>query len=522
MLIAMPDKSLFTPLPPNPLRRGLLQAALLAGTAPLFIPHARAADAQRFALGLASGCPRPGSVVLWTRLTGEALPAQVEVEWELAEDEGFSRIAARGKEQALLGDAHSVHAEPTGLAPDCWYWYRFTALGQRSGVGRTRTAPAAEAAVSRLRFAIASCQRWDHGLYTAWGDMARQELDLVLFLGDYIYEYASPANSKAPRLHQGGLCRTLDDYRQRYAQYKTDPNLQAIHARAPWIITWDDHEIENDWAANQSQNLEPHFERRRAAATKAYWEHMPFPKAMRPREHEMRIHDRYDWGALARIITVDDRQYRDAQVCPKPGKGGSNTMSVRDCPDFLDQRRTLLGEPQERWLAESWDTRRPWNLLGQQTLMSRMNWQENPQGPGTYWTDGWDGYPAARQRLLRDLAARRPANTVVLGGDVHANYVSDLKLDFDDAKSAVLATEFCGTSISSHGMDQARIDRALPHNPHLRYGRSDQHGYMQFDLRPGRLEAELRSVRDMWEPDSPVDVSARFVVEAGKAGAQQL
>ena len=502
-------------------RRSLLQAALAAGSAPLFIRHASAADTDRFGLGLASGCPRATSLVLWTRLTGAALPAAAEVRWELAEDEGFRKIVARGSEQALLADAHSVHAEPSGLAPDRWYWYRFSALGARSTVGRTRTAPAAHAGTPRLRFAIASCQRFDHGNYAAWGDMAQQELDLVLFLGDYIYEYAATPNGKAPRQHLGGVCRSLDDYRQRYSQYKADPQLQAMHARAPWILTWDDHEIDNDWAGNVSQSLEPHFEIRRAAAAKAYWEHMPFRKAQRPQGPAMPLYEHYDWGSLARIITLDDRQFRDPQVCPKPGRGGGNTVSLGDCPDFLDPKRTLLGTTQERWLAETWDTTRPWNLLAQQTLMSRMNWQENPAKPGVYWTEGWDGYPLARRRLLQDLAARAPANTVVLGGDVHANYVSDLKLDFDDEKAAVLATEFCGTSITSEGLDQARVDRALPHNPHLRYGRADQHGYMAFDLQAGRLDVQLRTVRAIWDPASPVDVSARFSVEAGKPGALQ-
>ena len=507
--------------PPSPLRRSLLQAALAAGSAPLFIRNALAADTERFGLGLASGCPRATSVVLWTRLTGTALPAAAEVRWELAEDEGFNRTVARGSEQAVLADAHSVHAEPQGLTPDRWYWYRFSALGARSTVGRTRTAPAADARVSRLRFAIASCQRWDHGDYAAWGDMARQELDVVLFLGDYIYENAAIPNGTAPRQHIGGACRSLDDYRQRYSQYKADPQLQAMHARAPWILSWDDHEIENDWAGNVSQDLAPHFEIRRAAAAKAYWEHQPFPKSMRPQGPAMQLYNHYDWGNLARIITLDDRQFRDQQVCPKPGRGGGNTVALDKCPDFLDPKRTLLGARQERWLADSWDTTRPWNLLAQQTLMSRMNWQENPKKPGVFWTEGWDGYPLARQRLLKDLAARAPANAVVLGGDVHANYVSDLKLNFDDEKSAVLATEFCGTSISSHGLDQARVDRALPHNPHLHYGRSDQHGYMAFDLQAGRLDVQLRTVRASWDPASPVDVSARFSVAAGKAGAVQ-
>ncbi|PZR19175.1 MAG: alkaline phosphatase, partial [Azospira oryzae] len=332
---------------------------------------------------------------------------------------------------------------------------------------------------------------------------------------------ATSAKSDAPRQHTGGVCRTLADYRQRYTLYKLDPQLQAAHAAAPWICTWDDHEVENDYAGNQSEHLEPHFERRRAAAAQAYWENLPFPKAVRPRQADIRIHTHYDWGTLARLITLDDRQWRDPQVCPKPGKGGSNTVKLKDCPSLLDPRRTLLGEAQERWLAESWDASRPWNLLAQQTLMSRMNWQAPADGPGQYWTDGWDGYPLARQRLLRDLQARRVANTVVLGGDVHANYVADLKLDYDDARAAVLATEFCGTSISSHGMAQDRITQALPINPHIHLGRADQRGYMRFVLGAKQLQAELRTVDDPWRADSPLQTQARFVVEAGRAGAQR-
>ncbi len=521
--------SLMNSSTPSPQRRRLLLSALAGSTAPLFIRHARADSVERFALGVASGCPRPSTLVLWTRLSGSELPAQVKVDWELAEDEGFTKPVAKGQELAVAADGHSVHAEPAGLKPDRWYWYRFTALGARSMTGRTRTAPAADAKVSELRFAIASCQRWDHGRYAAWADMARQELDLVLFLGDYIYENAAVSNASAsgpsPRVHQGGLCRSLDDYRQRYAQYKSDPALQAMHARAPWIVTWDDHEVDNDWAGDSSQGLEADFPQRRVAAAQAYWEHMPFPKALRPRGHEIRIHERYDWGQLARIISVDGRQWRDPQVCPKPGRGGSNTLSIKDCPDFLDPRRSLLGAAQEQWLAQSWDASRAWNLLAQQTLMARMNWQENPERPGVYWTDGWDGYPLARRRLLSEMAARKPRNAVVLGGDVHANYVTDLRADFDlpvGAGNPVLATEFCGTSISSQGLDQSRIDRALPHNPHLRYGRADQHGYMRFQLSQTQLEVELRSVKELWDAGSALEVSARFAVESGRAGAHSL
>ncbi len=505
----------------DPLRRRLLQAVLAGACAPAFVRHALAADTERFALGVASGSPRPDRLVLWTRLSGPALPATVSVLWELAEDASFSRVIARGSEQALEADAHSVHAEPAGLTAARWYWYRFSALGQRSIVGRTRTAPAPDAPVDSLRFAIASCQRWDHGLFTAWGDMARQDLDLVLFLGDYIYEYGTPAHSDAPHHHQGGPCKTLAAYRERYAQYKSDPQLQAMHARAPWITIWDDHETQNDWAGPASEDLDPNFELRRAAAAQAYWEHMPFPKAARPQGTALRIHGQYDWGSLARIITLDDRQFRDPQACPPPGRGGSAHVTAAQCPALLDPARTLLGQAQEQWLARSWDADRPWNLLAQQTLMARLNRQRKPEDPDRYWTDGWDGYPAARRRLLDDLASRKVPNTVVLGGDVHANFVADLKADFDDAKGPVLASEFCGTSISSHGGSQAQLEAVLPRNPHIHYGRSDERGYMQFELSPQRLDAELRSVRgSMWDPASPVEAVARFAVEAGRPGVQ--
>ena len=486
--------------------------------APWFVRHARAADVPRFVLGIASGHPRPDRLVLWTRLSGADLPERVDVRWELAHDEAFTRIAARGTEVAEAAWAHSVHAEPQGLEAGRWYWYRFSALGQRSAVGRTRTAPATDAAAS-LRFAIASCQRWDHNHYAAWPHLATQELDLVLFLGDYIYEYASPPT--AVRLHEGPTTLTLDDYRARYAQYKSDPALQAAHALAPWLTVWDDHEIENDYAAGTPQGgPEPLFASRRAAATQAYWEHMPFPKAWRPRGTDLRLFDRYDWGTLARLHTLDDRQYRDVQACPRPNRNGSNTVAFKDCEALADPRRSLLGAQQERWLADGWDTARPWNLVAQQTLMARFSWTDPAQGGGTYWTDGWDGYAASRQRLLQGVAERKLPGAVVLGGDVHAHYVADLKVDYDDAKAPVVASEFCSTSISSNGMAQSRVSAALPHNPHLHHARSDQRGYVSFTLDTKRLQAQLHAVLDPKNPASEVNVAARFAVELGRPGPQ--
>ncbi|MBI5255206.1 MAG: alkaline phosphatase D family protein [Burkholderiales bacterium] len=492
--------------------------ALAAG--PLFVRHARAADVPRFALGLASGHPRPDGMVLWTRLTGIDLPERVAVQWELAHDEAFHDIAARGTETADAAWAHSVHAEPAGLAPDRWYWYRFSALGQRSEAGRTRTAPAPDAA-ARLRFSIASCQRWDHGHYAAWAHMARQEQDLVLFLGDYIYEYPSP--DRALRLHEGGLLRTLAQYRARYAQYKSDPALQAAHAAFPWLMVWDDHEVANDYANDQGAALgAPAFLALRAAAYQAWWEHLPVPKAWRPHGPDMRIYARHAWGRLACIHTVDDRQYRDPQACPLPLRGmGSSTVDAAACAALNDPARSLLGATQERWLAEGWDLQRRWNLLAQQTLMARASRRPvTAQDPGRYWTDAWDGYAPARRRLLETLADRRVPNPVVLGGDVHAHYVADLKPDFDDARSPVVASEFCGSSISSHGIAQSRVDELLRHNPHLRYGRADQRGYVRFVLDERRLDAELMVVDHPQDASSPVHVGAAFVVEAGRPGPQ--
>lgn len=510
------------PNPLEPTRRSLLAAALAAGTAPAWLRHARAADVPRFEQGVASGFPKPDGVVLWTKLTGAGLAERVDVRWQVARDGAFRDIAAQGTETAEAAWGHSVHAEPAGLAPGRWYWYRFEALGARSATGRTRTAPAPNADAT-LHFAIASCQRYDAGRYAAWRQIASEPLDLVLFLGDYIYEY--PSLPTATRQHDAGFARTLDGYRARYATYQRDPQLQAAHAACPWLMVWDDHEVENDYAGLQGMYLQGDFAAQRAAAYQAYWEHLPFPKALRPNPATpggaLRIYGAHDWGRLARILALDDRQYRDPQACPKRSRGGATTVSLKDCPALRDPRRTLLGEAQERWLAEAWSTERPWNLLAQQTLMARFAWSEpSAADGGLYWTDGWDGYAPARQRLLSTLAERKIANPVVLGGDVHTHYVADLKADFANPRSATLASEFCGTSIASVGLEQAKIDAARVFNPHIHYGRADRRGYMSFTLQPSQLEARLMVVADALDADSRVDLAARFVVEAGRPGAQ--
>ncbi|HEY6132705.1 MAG TPA: alkaline phosphatase D family protein [Rubrivivax sp.] len=497
-------------------RRWLGQALVAAVSAPALIRHASAADVPRFELGVASGHPRPDGMVLWTRLTGTDLAERIEVAWEVALDEAFTQIAARGSEQAEAAWAHSVHAEPSGLAPGRVYWYRFSALGARSRVGRTRTAPAPDAAAT-LRFVIASCQRFDAGHYAAWRDVVESDPELVLFLGDYIYESGSPPG--ALRAVEGGPARTLAGYRRRYAQYKSDPLLQAAHAAAPWLMVWDDHEVENDYAGRQSQTLQFGFASQRQAAYQAYWEHLPFPKSARPSGPDMRITGALDWGRLARIHLLDDRQYRDPQACPRPSRGGSNTVKLRDCPDLLDPKRTLLGTEQEQWLQQGWSLERSWNLLAQQTLMARFSWQD-AGADATYWTDGWDGYAPARKRLLSAAAERKVPGLVVLGGDVHTHYVAQLKADYDDARSPVVGAEFCGTSISSPSLAQARIDAALAFNPHVLHGRGTHRGTVHFKLDARSLQADLRAVDDARDAASAVRSAARFVVLVGQPGVQ--
>jgi alkaline phosphatase D len=273
----------------------------------------------------------------------------------------------------------------------------------------------------------------------------------------------------------------------------------------------------------QGPHLQADFAAQRAAAYQAYWEHMPFPTSARPRFDvpgaAMRITGRLDWGMLARIHLLDDRQYRDPQACPRPGQGGATTVALKDCPALLDPRHSLLGLEQERWLADGWDLDRPWNLVAQQTLMARHSWTDPAHGGGTYWTDGWDGYPASRNRLLGTVAERRLPGVVVLGGDVHANVVADLKADYDNPGAPTVATEFCGTSITSSGLAQDRLDAARPHNPHIHHNRSDQRGCMLVKVDAKRLQVALRVVDDVSNPASATHTRASFVVDAGRPGA---
>lgn len=508
-------------------RRRFLRSAAGLGAC---LAQARARAAPRFAgnpfkLGVAAGYPAPDGIALWTRLAPEPLapgggmdPVPVVVRWEIAEDERFARIADEGVEYATPDWAHSVHAESERLRPDRDYWYRFHAGDATSAVGRFRTAPAFGAEAGRLRFAFVSCQQFEQGWYAAYRHLVADSPDLVLHLGDYIYE-ASWGEQRVRR-HEGPEPVTLEQYRARHACYRLDPDLQAAHAACAWLFTWDDHEVENDYAASLSQEADTQrwFRARRAAAYRAYYEHLPLRRAMTPFGPDMRLHARIPWGQLAAFTMLDTRQYRSPQPCPRPGRAGANL--IEDCAARENPAATMLGDRQERWLAAGLaaGTAR-WNLLGQTTLMAES---DSKPGPGrTFYSDGWDGYPAARERLLRAVVDTRARNPVVLGGDVHSFWVTDLKTDFARAGAPTVATEFVTTSVTSQPPPEARIRSIAAENPHIRFATGLHRGYVRVDLAPGRLTADLRALDDARRQDARCSTLASWIVEDGRPGAQK-
>jgi alkaline phosphatase D len=470
--------------------------------------------ADPFTLGVASGEPAPDGVVLWTRLAPDPLngggmpPEDVTVRWEVAKDEKMRQVVKSGTAVAPAALGHSVHVELSGLEPARWYWYRFTAGDAQSPVGRTRTAPAAGAAARQLRLAFASCQNWPAGYFTAYRHMAAEELDLVVHLGDYIYE-GGVGNGDGPRKHNGPEITSLQDYRNRYALYKSDPDLQAAHAAFPFVVTWDDHEVENNYANLARANRTPpgDFKARRAAAYQAYYEHQPLRRSSLPMGADMQLFRRLSFGNLAEFHVLDTRQYRTKQ--PKQD-------------DRRDPAGTITGPTQEKWLTDGLAASRAhWNVLAQQVFLAQRDLEAGPAH--RFSTDAWDGYVASRDRLLAFLGERKPSNPVVLTGDVHANWVADLKADFDDSKSATLGTEFVGTSISSGGDGTEAMpanEAALAENPHIKF-HNRQRGYVRCTVTPEKWTSDYRVVPYVRKPGAPVTTRATFVVEDGKPGVQR-
>ncbi|CAN5366123.1 alkaline phosphatase D family protein [soil metagenome] len=498
----------------------MYRRSFLAGAGALWLPSMARAQAplaaEPFGLGVASGHPQATGVVLWTRLMAAdpsaALDGPVPVQWTIAEDERLRNVVRSGEAVAEARWAHSLHVEVEGLRPNRPYWYRFTVQGKPSPIGRTRTAPDARERVPSLAFAFASCQQYEQGYFSALRHMAAEPLNAVLFVGDYIYDISW--GRELVRRHGTGRPTMLFEFRDRYALYKSDADLQAAHAAHPWIVTWDDHEVTDDYTGDISPaDPDPtRFLAQRAAAYQAFWEHMPLPNAMQPRGPLMRLYDRYRFGDLAELHVLDDRQYRSHHACRATLKRGK---LLTGCEERIDPARTMLGVEQEAWFADG--MRRAsaqWNLVAQQTLMAEVD--RGQDGQHTYWADGWDGYPAARRRLIDAVAASPVRDTLVLGGDLHSFWAADLERD-----RAVVATEFVGGSITSQGPAEARVKALLSRNPHLRYGRTGVNGYGVVTLDPKSAQVAFRTVHSVKEANSTMSTLTRFAVESGRPGVQR-
>jgi alkaline phosphatase D len=524
-------------------RRALLKLALAASVPGAWRPgHALAQPAvadDPFALGVASAPGGPGVVVLWTRVAPK-IGAQIarfsklatedyvaarrgfveadgnlDVRWELATDDGFHNIVRRGTSVAPAELAHSVHVEIEGLDPGRTFYYRFLYRDAVSPTGCTRALPAQ---ATQLRFALASCQHYEHGYFGAYDAMRADDPELVVFVGDYIYE-GGPRDGRF-RTHPFPSARTLFDYRLRHSLYKLDPALQKMHRHCPWVLTWDDHEVSNDYARDVGEDAEVDGTARRGAAYQAYYEHMPLSAAMLvERFSHVRLYRRIAVGDLAAFLVLDDRQYRDRQACQPQGRGGSSVVEDEACPQRRDPARTLLGADQMVWLRrELQASRSRWTFIAQQTAFSRM--LRNDRG-NRYWTDGWDGYPAERDRVLGLLGDARPSNPVFLGGDVHTTYVCDVKADFNAPRAATVATEFCGTSITSPSSVDARRTAALiAANPHVLFGDGIHRGYLLADLGAQKLRVRLRAIDDVTQREPKVTTAGAWIVNDGKPGAQ--
>ncbi|GGX84920.1 alkaline phosphatase D family protein [Streptomyces fructofermentans] len=480
-----------------------------------------------FTLGVASSDPWPESVLLWTRLApapyepdGGLGQQRVVVDWEVADDEQFSRVVRRGTAEAHPETHHTLHVEVDGLTPGRVYHYRFRAGTWISPAGRTRTAPATSSAVSGLSFAAVSCQAYHDGYFTAHRHLAGDDVDVVFHLGDYLYEYpvdsAGGARAYTDRVLPAHFNRetvTLEDYRLRYALYRSDPDLRAVHAAHPFVITWDDHETENNYAAGTDENGSPpgEFLLRRAAAYRAHWENQPLRASQLPVGPDALLYRRLHWGSLAQFDVLDTRQYRSDQAY------GDRLQAPG--PESDDPARTMTGAAQERWLLDGWQTSDArWNVMPQQVCFSQ---RKLDLGAGARMSmDAWDGYRASRGRVLDGARAAGIENLMVLTGDVHVGYAFDIKHDFDDPSSRTLGTEIVATSVASGRNGAARPANwatYLAANPHMRFY-NGQRGYVRIDLTQEAARADFRTVSAVTTPGAPVTTAASFVTEAGNPG----
>ncbi len=511
-------------------RRDLLKIAGTVGLSAIARPIVSAQTTLRplfrtypFTLGVASGDPLPDGIVLWTRLapeplTGGGMPmTNVQVQWELASDARFTTIVQRGTELARPELGHSVHVEVNGLEPAREYWYRFRAGDEVSQAGRTRTAPGGGAPVDRMRFAVCGCSHYESGYFTGYRSIAEEGFDFIFHTGDYIYEGRADGgrNPNVVRQHNGHEIYSVVDYRNRYALYKSDPDLIAAHASAPFIVVYDDHEVDNDYAGPQDEQGTPSelFLLRRAAAYQAYYETMPLRRAAIPVGSDLQLYRRLQFGTLIDLNLLDTRQYRSKQACG----GGTKPL----CPEAVDPKRTILGPEQEKWLFQHLaEARSTWTVIGQQVPTFARDLELNEQG-ARYPMDKWDGYVASRNRLYARLQETRAPNPVILSGDVHQHFGSDLKLDFTKPESDTIGVEFTNTSLTSggDGSDVSAMWEAMRRdNPHIKY-QSARRGYIACTATPTTLRADFKIFDRVTVRDQRARTGASLIVEAGRPGA---
>ncbi len=505
----------------------------LSASGPDPLPRDWQAPADLFVLGVASGDPTPDGVVLWTRLAPVPLQAHggmpdrpVDVNWVVALDERCQQVVQRGVVRTDRRKAHSVHVAVEGLASDRRYHYRFECGGVFSAIGRTRTAPQPEAMPERLRIALASCQHYEQGWFTAHRDMALSDVDLVVFVGDYIYEGPTHYRRRVRRhpIDVEAQGYSLEAYRAHHASYKLDPDLRANHAAHPWMMVWDDHEVVNDYDGQNPGDAEltpEQFLQVRASAYQAYFEHAPISPTRAPLGSQANFHALRQWGRLAHFWLLDTRQWRDGAACQDPVHSPYKGRLLWDCEPSGSAQRSMLGMAQEHWLGEGLASSRcAWRFIVQTTQMAPGRFA-TPVGPLQY-ADGWDAFPAARERLMAAIAEPRVPDVVVLGGDVHRHVAASLRRRPEDPTSPVVASEFVTSSVSSRGLSEFLNAWLRRSNPDLLHARSDQRGYALLDIDASRVRCDFRATAHPVRADSVFRTQASFVVDRGVPGPRRV
>ena len=539
--------------------------AVLLPASPALAGRTSRASGAVFSLGIASGDPLPDSVILWTRLAPQPLEldggmgtVSAKVEWEIATDEAFTQNRQSGEYEATSTFGHSVHVDVKGLTPDTWYYYRFKHGTELSPVGRTRTTPELGATMSRLVVGQTSCANWQSGYYQLYSDLADQEPDYWLALGDYIYEYGDKGymrpSQKAPTRSIPWKTEpfTLPEYRRQYALYRSDPNLQKLHAVAPYSPIWDDHEVDNNFTAGKSggdgQKDKGAFLARRAAGFQAFWEN----HAIRlpggdpsPQPSSMRIYRQVDWGTLATFLVLDGRQYRSDQ----PGNNTPNDFG-KWVSAMHDPKKTMLGAEQEAWLAGRLvDSTSKWTFVAQQTLFSSVNGSVGLGFPvdGLYNYDSWDGYWAARQRLTTAISSSQVRNPVILTGDFHCNLALDVLSSWPDPRKfktmaacikatlkwnrPKVAAEIAAGAISSPtffgegGPVAVAGPPTLAKTPWAAYGELLNNGYVLHDITPESDRASFRicqAINPATTPEGTPREDKTVVIVDGVAGVSEV